>query len=197
MRLRRPSVRPRGGLSRRLMAGDTRQFTRWGFYATLVVTLHCGSAVMNPTSHPPVRDDRLLRAYNQMMARTQALLQANHDKSLAGLRRSLETAKAEAGAQGELSQNEADQLGNYLGRDLEDAGHYLASSSDEDLSGWFHFDVQLIETQLLDMFTAAADHPTLAYLQLAERARHAVESRAGEVPGNGTLQCATCGELQL
>lgn len=150
---------------------------------------------MSPTSHPPVRDERLLHAYNQMMARTHALLHANHDKSLAGLRRSLDTAKAEAVARGELSQNEAEQLGNYLRRDLEDAGHYLARSGDEDLSGWFHFDMQLIETQLLDMFTAAADQTKLAYLQLAERARHAVEYRAGEVTGVGTLQCANCGEL--
>ena len=150
---------------------------------------------MSPTSHPPVRDERLVHAYNQMMVRTRALLQANHDKTLAGLQRSIDAAKAEAVAQGELSQNEAERLGNYLRRDLEDAGHYLAHSGDEDLSGWFHFDVQLIETQLLDMFTAAADQTKLAYLQLAERARHAAEYRAGEVTGVGTLQCANCGEL--
>src|SRR3569833_898203 len=74
----------RGGLSRRLMAGDTRQFTRWGFYATLVVTSHCGSTVKNPTNQPPEHDKRQKRTKNQKKTRTQALLLANHDKSLAG-----------------------------------------------------------------------------------------------------------------
>lgn len=149
---------------------------------------------MTPDHFQPTHDKKQLRAYDQMLARIVTRLQETEHKTRTALQRSIETAKDTAVELGELTRDEADLLGAYVRRDLEDVGHYLAQTG-EDLTSWFQFDMQLIETQLLGMFIDAADQTKLAYLQLADQARQSSEYRSGEITTVGTLQCAQCGEL--
>lgn len=143
---------------------------------------------------PNAGNEKLVRAYNRMMERVKALLEQSEKKTLSALERSVEIAQDKAVELGELSREEANRVGSYLRRDLEDAGEYLADSGDE-LESWLHFDIELVEERLWEAFTAAADQTKLAYLELAQRARRASEYRTGDVTTMGTLQCQNCGEL--
>ena len=145
------------------------------------------------TPHPS-QGEKLLHAYNRMMERVTALLDKAEEATAPLLKSSIDKAKDTAVELGELTRDEAELIGAYLRRDLEDAGDYLAETGDE-LKHWFHFDMALIEDRLLEMFSAAADQTKLALLQLARRAQRAAEYHSGEITTVGTLRCKACGEL--
>ncbi len=140
---------------------------------------------MNP------RNEKHLHAYNQMMEQVKTL--ADH-LGYQNLKHAIQLAKDKAVDMGELTREEAEKIGDYLVRDLEDAGHYLANT-DGDLKDWLRFDLELIEARLLEMFALVADKTKLELMQLAERARRAGEYHTGNITSIGTLQCAGCGEL--
>jgi len=143
---------------------------------------------------PPSNSEKLVHAYNRMMERVKDALKQTEKNTLAALHHNIDIAKEKAVELGELSREEAARIGDYLRRDLEDAGEYLADSGDE-LSSWLHFDVQLVEDRLWEVFTSAADQTKLAYLDLAQRAQRASEYHTGELTTVGSLRCSNCGEL--
>lgn len=145
-------------------------------------------------SPSPSGNEKQVRAYNRMMERVKSSLERSEQKTLAALQHSVDAAKDQAVELGELTREEADLIGAYLRRDLEDAGEYLAETGHE-LESWLQFDIELVEDRLWEAFTAAADQTKLAFLELEEQARLASEYRTGEVTGMGTLQCVNCGEL--
>lgn len=140
------------------------------------------------------QDETRLHAYNRMMERVRGRLRNTEHKTVAALHAAIDDAKATAVELGELTRDEAELLGAYLRRDLEDAGDYLAKTGTE-LGGWLQFDIALIESGLREMFIEAADQTKLALLELAERAREASIYRTGEITGVGTLRCSGCGTL--
>lgn len=143
---------------------------------------------------PSHSGEKSVHAYNQMMERVKGILEKTEKKTLATLKHSVELAKDKAVELGELSREESERIGDYLRRDLEDAGEYLANSGQE-LITWLHFDLELVEERLWEMFTAAADQSKLAYLELAQRAKRASEYYTGELTTVGTLKCSACDEL--
>ncbi len=146
------------------------------------------------TQHTPSQGEKRVHGYNKMMQRVTELLEKTGQTTVPLLKSSIDKAKDTAVELGELTRDEAELIGAYLRRDLEDAGDYLAETGDE-LKHWFHFDMALIEDRLLDMFSSAADQTKLALLQLAQRAQRAAEYHSGEITTVGTLQCVQCGEL--
>jgi len=146
------------------------------------------------TSIPSQDGEKAVHAYNRMMERVKSFLEKSEKKTLTALQHGVEAAKDKAVEVGELSREEAERIGDYLRRDLEDAGEYLANTGEE-LSDWLHFDLELVEDRLWEMFTAAADQTKLAFLDLARRAQRASEFHTGEITTVGTLQCSGCGEL--
>lgn len=148
---------------------------------------------MTPRPHLS-QSEKLLHGYNRMMERVKDLLEQTGHKTVPMLKTSVDKAKETAVELGELTRDEAELIGAYLRRDLEDAGEYLAETGNE-FKDWFHFDMKLIEDRLLEMFSAAADQTKLALLQLAQRAQHAAEYHSGEITTVGSLQCANCGEV--
>jgi Na+/phosphate symporter len=142
----------------------------------------------------PTNSEKLVHAYNRMMERVKDALKQTEKNTLSALHYNIDLAKEKAVELGELSREEAARLADYLRRDLEDAGEYLADSGSE-LSSWLHFDVELVEDRLWEVFTAAADQTKLAYLDLEERAQRASEYHTGELTTVGTLRCSACGEL--
>ena len=143
---------------------------------------------------PPSHGEQMVHAYNRMMERVKEALKQTENYTLTALQHNIELAKEKAVELGELSREEAVKIGEYLRRDLEDAGEYLADTGAE-LSSWLHFDVELVEDRLWELFTAAADQTKLAYLDLAQRAQRASEYHTGELTTVGSLQCSACGEL--
>ena len=146
------------------------------------------------TTSPASHGEKLVHAYNRMMERVKDALKQSEKNTLEALQYNIDLAKEKAVELGELSREEAARIGDYLRRDLEDAGEYLAETGAE-LSTWLHFDVELVEDRLWEVFTAAADQTKLAYLELAQRAQRASEFHTGEVTTMGSLRCSACGEL--
>lgn len=142
-------------------------------------------------------DNRLVQAYERMMERVRSgfeEFERAETDALPRMRRSIERAAEKAVELGELTREEAHAVGRYLRRDLEDAGHYLATTG-RDLRDWLRFDLELIEDRLQDLLTAAADKTRIEMLEFEETVERAVHYRTGEITGPGTLQCDGCGKL--
>jgi Zn finger protein HypA/HybF involved in hydrogenase expression len=148
---------------------------------------------MSESSH----SSKLIHAYERMMERVKTLLEEfeqAEQETLPNLQRSIERAAEIAVELGELTREEARLVGNYLKRDLQDAGHHLAETG-HDLRAWLRFDLELIEERMLDFLRAAADKTRLEMLAFAESVERATHYYQGEITGPGTLQCEQCGEL--
>jgi len=147
-------------------------------------------------SESPHHDHKLTQAYDRMVERVKTLLEEFEQvekKTLPKLQRSIEHAAEKAVELGELTREEAHVVSDYLKRDLQDAGHYLAETG-HDLNTWLRFDLELIEERLLDFFASAADKTRLELLNFSETVERASHYSSGEITGPGTLQCDQCGE---
>ncbi len=142
----------------------------------------------HPTSDT---SDKLVPAYQQMLARIRDLLPHPDFKTLHDR---IEDAQEKAVAMEELTLEEAERIGDYLRRDVEDAAHFIVTTN-QALADWLRFDLELIEDRLLDMFNVAVDHTRMELENLAEQARQATEWYSGEITGPGTLCCVACGKM--
>lgn len=148
-----------------------------------------------------LHENRLVRAYDQMMERVKVHLEELEHAERAAFPRlsaSIEHAAEKAIELGELTREEALLIGGYLKRDLQDAGHYLTVTG-RDLHDWMRFDLQLIEDRLLDIFQSGVDQSRIE-LSAFEAALSETEVEryyAGEVTGPGTLQCEGCNEKRI
>jgi hypothetical protein len=104
----------------------------------------------------------------------------------------LAEAKEKAVELGELTREEADQIADYLDRDLKAAGAWMADTGEE-FRDWLGMESALIGDHLLGMFIRAADQTSIELQKLRERAAGA-EYKTGEITGIGTLVCSGCGE---
>lgn len=139
-------------------------------------------------------EQKLIAAYDNMMQRVDELLSKAEHQALPALQKNIEKAKQQAIDLKELTQEEAEKLGNYLLRDLHDAAEHLENSG-EQLSSWFRFDMELIEDRALELFAKVADKTRFELSKLAEQAKRAQEYHTGEITSIGTLVCLECGTL--
>ena len=149
----------------------------------------------NPRGEHPPATERPAQAYKRMLERVRAFLARGEGPATdrPALHRGIDSAKEKAVELGELSREEAERIGYFLKRDLEDASRYLADSGHE-LADWLQIDVGLIEGQLLEWFSEAADRTSVEWIRLqADLARNA-EYHTGEIAGPGVLECVACGE---
>ncbi len=138
--------------------------------------------------------DKLVGAYEQMMERLRHTLQVAEQKTGPAFEHALSQARETAVALGELTREEAEKVGAYLKRDLQDMAEYLEDTGEE-LGSWFHIDLELIEARVLDLISSVAAQTRVELAQLRERARDAELYHSGEVTGPGALRCASCGQL--
>jgi rubrerythrin len=143
---------------------------------------------MTPDNNRP--KNHLVIAYQQMMSRVRETLEQASHKTL---QQHIEAAQEKAVELNELSREEAERVGNYLSRDLQDAAEFI-STTEQALVNWMRFDLELIEDRLLAMFSLMVDHTRQELENLAERARQATEWYSGEITGPGTLSCDSCGK---
>lgn len=136
-------------------------------------------------------DEKLIAAYDKMMARVGSLLDTAEQEALPTLQRNIEKSKHQAIELKEVTQEEADKLSTYIWRDLHDAAEYLERTGNE-LSAWLSFDLELVEDRLLDVFAKVADKTRLELAQLAAQAERSGEYYTGEITSIGTLTCKSC-----
>ena len=135
-------------------------------------------------------------AYGNMLERVKHGLESTEDDVALKLHYVVDAAKEKAFELGELSREEAEKVGDYLKRDIQDAAGYL-SQEGKQLGDWLKFDFELIEDRLADVFSDTLEHATnstnLELQQLAEAAARENLWYTGEVTGPGTLICDNCG----
>lgn len=141
---------------------------------------------MTPDNNQP--QNNLVVAYQQMMSRVKETLGHASQRTL---QQHIEAAQEKAVELNELSREEAERVGSYLYRDLQDAAEFIITT-EQALVNWMRFDLELIEERLLAMFSLMVDHTRQELENLAERARYATEWSSGEITGPGTLSCDSC-----
>lgn len=146
---------------------------------------------MNPEQTPSEQNnDSLTTGYHRMMVRVK---QALETPTTLSLREHIERAQVRAVELGELSEEEAERISEYLRRDLEHAAHFI-SDTGQGLADWLRFDLAFLEDRILEMFSVMVDQTQMELQNIAERARYATEWLSGEITGPGTLACNSCGE---
>jgi polyhydroxyalkanoate synthesis regulator phasin len=148
-------------------------------------------------SEKPDSHDHLIDAYERMVKRTGELFEQAEQESAPRLRQVIEKVRDNMVELGELTREEAVKVAEYVERDIQDAARYIAETGDN-LRAWWHFDVDLMEQRLLDLFALAADQTRVQLQSWAEQARQASVYRTGEITGPGTLVCNACGaQIQM
>ncbi|RDH91582.1 MAG: hypothetical protein DIZ77_03320 [endosymbiont of Seepiophila jonesi] len=137
--------------------------------------------------------DRLTDAYEDILEHVHDAIESAKENTIPGLKDYFDDAKEKVVELGELSREEADKVAGYVERDVKDAAHYLIETG-EQLSEWWHFDVQQVEDRMIEMFSRVADQTKLELNKIAERAKEASRYHTGEVTGPGTLICSSCGK---
>ncbi len=133
--------------------------------------------------------EHLIPAYRKMMTRVE---QTHQESATTGLQAHINAAIDKAVELNELTREEAERIGDYLRRDLQDAAEFIIST-EQALADWLRFDLALVEESLLDMFSLMVDQSRLELDNLAESARQATEWQSGEITALGTLYCENCG----
>jgi len=149
---------------------------------------------MTSTKNQPA--SRLVNVYNQMMASIRQAFDET-DTLDSSLQQALDTAKKQAIHLGEVTAEEANEISEYIKRDINDAAEYMMESSAE-FSDWLMLDIEVIERKVVDMFLSVADRTRVELEELkhnSEELSHSEELSlyySGEITGPGTLICTEC-----
>ena len=136
--------------------------------------------------------DTLVEGYNRMLKRLNDALDSAREGEQA-IKQGIDDAMEKATELGELTQEEALKVGDYLKRDLKDAAEFLADSGQE-LRDWLRFDIDVVEQELASRFANLVDRTRVELQQFELQATLYGEWHTGEITGIGTLQCKSCGE---
>ena len=137
------------------------------------------------------RKEHELRGYEKMLERVKSLMETPRQMKLG---EAVTHAKERAVELEELTRSEAERIGDYIRRDIQDAARYMAES-DQDLGAWFQMDLALVESWLWDTLTSVADKTKLEMLQFQESLQEYSKYYTGEVTGPGELKCVECGKV--
>jgi len=147
---------------------------------------------MSPTDKHD--NNSLVEAYNQMMARIKDSIETAEANAVPTLQKAIDMAKKQAIHLGEISMEEAEEIGNYIKRDINDAAEYLMETSHE-FSDWLLLDIDIIEQKVLELFLSVADKTRIELEELSRPKCELIDYNTGEVTGPGSLTCETCSQI--
>ena len=110
----------------------------------------------------------LISAYNQMMKEMQDAFEQATPSEMS-LQKALDLAKYQAVHIGEVTTEEAHEIGEYIKRDVNDAAEYMMDSSAE-FYDWLLLDIEVIERKVMDLFLSVADHTRVELEQFKQTA---------------------------
>ena len=131
-------------------------------------------------------DEQMAKTYDHMLDQLAELFTQD------GVFDAIEQSAEKASNLVELSREEVDKVADYLRRDLHDAATFM-SESGKQLSDWLHFDLELVEKEMMNRFAKAADRTKLELDQLNYDLEAALHYKTGQITGIGTLECEACG----
>jgi len=137
-----------------------------------------------------MREKKLIDAYNDLMGHLYEIM----DDTLHTVADAMELAKEKTSTLGGLTQEEINQVADFLMRDIEHAAYSSPAVSNQDsLTEWLKFDLELIENFAFDAFTGLADKTRLELAKLEQQARlYQNHYQSGEITGPGTFHCDQC-----
>jgi rubrerythrin len=142
-----------------------------------------------PDTEFVMSDNKFVEAYNAMMRHLYEIM----DDTLHNVADALEMAKEKTSEIGGLTQEELNQVADFLMRDIE---HAATSSpvvnDDRSLSEWLKFDIELLENFALDAFLSVADKTRIEWAKLESEAQKYHSYQSGEITGPGTFTCDEC-----
>ena len=148
-------------------------------------------AMSSDDSNHDATSARLVRAYRTLLDRAREFLEKDARPSL---QQAVDKARENTVELGELTRDEAEQVAQYVRRDLRDAGEYLSSTGRE-LREWAQIDLSMVEKGLLDLFVRAADRTRLEFEAFNRELKAGPPYCSGEMTGPGTLRCDHCAQL--
>jgi hypothetical protein len=149
---------------------------------------------MTPPTATPTPGSRLAEGYKKMLERVKTIMHEIESATETRLSKAIASAQDKAFELGELTREEAEKLGDYLRRDIEDAANYLTGPEPQELAAWLKFDIAQVEHRVLEAFLSVADQTKLELMELERRAAVPPIYRTGEVTSMGTLVCTQCGK---
>ncbi len=135
--------------------------------------------------------DALEQAYQNMMTQLKAGWELVREQTLPSLKQQVDKVVEKTVELEELSEEEAERVGGYLKRDIEDAAQFIAET-DQELRDWLQFDLALIEESLLHVLETSVNHTRDELLKLSLDAKLVSEWHTGQITGPGTLVCGQC-----
>lgn len=137
-------------------------------------------------------DKKFIDAYNDLMASLYEIM----DDTLHSVADAMEIAKEKTSELGGLTQEEINEVADFLMRDIEHAANTSPAVSDNNsINEWFKFDLDLIENFALDDFFSLADKTRVELAKLEQQAKQYHPYKSGDITGPGTLTCDSCGKL--
>ena len=137
------------------------------------------------------QSNRLIDAYNQMMASIRSAFESSDDDEDMSLSKAMSMARDEITHISDVTQDEAEEISNFIKRDINDAAEYMMETSSE-FSDWLMLDIEVIERKLIDLFLSVADNTRVELEQFGVQNRELSLYYSGEITGPGTLQCNSC-----
>ena len=113
--------------------------------------MYVRSMVIQMSQQP---SNRLIEAYNQMMASIRSAFETSDDEEMS-LSKAMAMARDEITHISDVTQDEAEEISNFIKRDINDAAEYMMETSSE-FSDWLMLDIEVIERKLIDLFLSVA-----------------------------------------
>ncbi|MEI6414340.1 MAG: zinc ribbon-containing protein [Pseudomonadota bacterium] len=145
---------------------------------------------MAPVTHEARH--RLVEAYERMIERVHGLFQSSSPPR-STLAHWLGEAQERAVALEELTREEAERVGLYVKRDIQDAAHFLVETGEE-IRQWWRFDLEMVEDRILEKFAAMADQSSLQLRQINTPGNLTELYYSGEISAPGRMACTACGK---
>lgn len=137
----------------------------------------------------------MVEAYEKLLKYTMKEARLLEDKTGPVLHDLIESTSKNFTKLGEVTEEEAEKLSEYLKRDLKEAATYMTETG-SDFKKWLALDTidsEIIEDYVIDLFKQAADQTTIELAKIKFAAETA-EYHTGEITGPGILLCDACGE---
>ncbi|MDH5484055.1 MAG: zinc ribbon-containing protein [Gammaproteobacteria bacterium] len=147
---------------------------------------------MNKQSRGRFPTEGMGEAYERLLKLTMEEARQLKQKTGPVLHKLIDDTSEKLSELGELTEEEAVKISDYLKRDLREAANYMVKSG-SDFKKWLAIDTAIIEDFLLDQFKQAADQTRVELAKLKVVAESA-EYHTGEITGPGVLTCDDCGE---
>ena len=139
-----------------------------------------------------MNENKLTKAYNDFM---EYMYEATDD-TIHTIADKLDSAKEKTSEIGGLTQDEINHVADAVSRDVHHAAHTLPDNSNDSLSEWFKFDIELLENFALDSFLDVADKTRIELAELSQTAeQYSHPYKTGELTGPGSLSCVKCGKV--